>query len=167
MNTVKKPVTEMVEEQAADLAALQAAADEAPPPPGTPEPPPPVDLGAEIAGLITVAVATLGPIFPSLGDIYTPAATQSAAGAIAAVCEKHGWAQGGMLGKWGPEIACALVVGPLALATYKGISADLADMQAKKQKLEQLSAPNMAAALPTGAVGSKTVSFGAGVPVTA
>lgn len=164
------PAPAMPAEQAADLAALQAAADDAPPVPGTPEAseaPPPADLAKELTGLIGVAVATLSPMFPSLKDTYTPETTAAAAGAIAAVCDKHGWFQGGMLGEWGPEIACALIVGPLALATYQGINADLQDMRAKKRKPDQIEGPNLTAQPPAGAVGSKTVSFGAGVPVEA
>lgn len=153
-------------EQAADLAALQAAAADAPAvagqPAAEPEPAGP-NLAAEIAGLVTVAVATLGPMFPSLRTTYTPEVTQAAAEAIARVCDKHGWMQGGLMGKWGEEIACAAIVGPLAFQTYQGIKAD---MEARKPPKEpaRLEFPDLAASAPSEApAAAKTVTFGAPV----
>lgn len=151
-------------EQAADLAALHAAAatsEAAELAPGQEEPPRP-DLAAEIAGLATVAVATLGPMFPSLKDIYTEQVTQAAAQAIAAVCNKHGWLQGGMMGKWGEEIACAAIVGPLALQTFQGIKADMAAREKDKPtKTEALTGPgpDLAAPVPGEAEPQRTVTF--------
>lgn len=155
-------------EQAADLAALQAAAAATDTPPATidqaaeGEAPRP-DLATEIAGLVTVAVATLGPMFPSLKDTYTPEVTQAAAQAVAAVCHKHGWMQNGMMGKWGEEIACAAIVGPLAFQTYQGIKADLA-ARAPAKPPERIAGPDMAAIVPTEQPGQKTVTFGAAAP---
>lgn len=151
-------------EQAADLAALQAAAAATDTPPATTdqaeaEAPRP-DLATEIAGMVTVAVATLGPMFPSLKDTYTPEVTQAAAQAIAAVCNKHGWMQGGLMGKWGEEIACAAIVGPLAFQTYQGIKADLA-ARAPAKKPESITGPDLSATVPTEVPGQKTVTFGA------
>lgn len=148
-------------EQAADLAALQAAAnDNAPGAPGAApvaEAAPHVpDLAEEIAGLVTVAVATLGPMFSSLKGIYTPEVTQAAAQAIARVCQKHGWLQNGMMGRYGEEIACIAIVGPLALQTYKGV---MADLEARKPKqAERIAPPAPTEATPT--EGQKTVTFG-------
>lgn len=145
-------------EQAADLAALQAAAAEQPAAPGTPEPEPLPNLADEIAAMISVAVQTLKPAFPSLEEIYTKATTQAAAGAIAGVCEKHGWMQGGLFGKWGEEIACLAIVGPLAFATYSGITADLEKGKARAEKKETKTLTNQAEAVP--GPESKTVTFG-------
>lgn len=159
----------MASEQAADLAALQAAAAEQP---GAmpvsmaePEPAGP-NLAQEITGIITVAVQTLGPMFPSLREVYTKETTEAAAGAIAAVCNKHGWLQGGMFGEWGEEIACVAVCGPLALATYQGVRGDLAKHKAKAEAKAgplavgaDLTAPAPPPAPPT----PKTVQFGAPV----
>ncbi len=150
-------------EQAADFAALQAAANEAEAAaPGAPaEPVAHVpDLGQEIAGLIKVAVVTLSPMFPSLKRTYTPEVTEAAAGAIAAVCNKHGWMQGGMFGEYGEEIACLAIVGPLAFSTYQGITADMAEAKARDKPAEQIAGP----AEPVTAPGSKTVTFGAPAP---
>lgn len=142
-------------EQSADLAALQAAAAEADPDAGDLESAEPAgpDLAAEIVGLVTVAVATLGPMFPSLKATYTPEVTQAAAEAVARVCRKHGWLEGGMMGKWGEEIACVAIVGPLAFQTYQGIRADL---EARKPKPAERIAGS---AVPAPAPG-KAVQFG-------
>lgn len=157
------------DEQAADLAALMAAAGGgAPGAPATaaePEPQGP-DLAAEIAGAVTVAVATLGPIFPSLAGIYTPEVTQAAAQAVARVCEKHGWLQGGLMGKWGEEIACLAIVGPLAFQTYQGVRADLA-ARAPAKEPERIGGVDLTAKAPTETPGSKTVTFGAPAVVEA
>ena len=162
----------MQAEQAADFAALQAAANEdsAGPPAGAPadasaQPAGP-DLATEISGLIKVAVATLSPMFPSLKRTYTPEVSDAAAGAIAAVCNKHGWMQGGMFGEYGEEIACLAIVGPLAFTTYQGIKADMAEAKAKEPPAQQLAAPDLSATAPAVDVGSKTVSFGAPAPAT-
>ncbi len=158
---------DMSAEQRADFAALQAQAAGAPPVPGT-EPQPQEtgpDLAQELAGLITVATVTLRPLFPSLEATYTPEVTQAAAGAIAAVCNKHGWMQGGMMGEWGEEIACAAIVGPLAFSTYQGIRADI---EARTKTAKQIEArtlrqdgPELEAPAPAQQAGAKTVQFGA------
>lgn len=158
----------MQSEQAADLAALQAQAmneDQASHQAPAMAPAGP-DLAGEIAGIITVTVQTLGPMFPSLKEVYTKETTEAAAGAVAAVCNKHGWLSGGMFGEYGEEIACLAVCGPLALATYQGISADLAKHKAKAEAKAgalgmgvDLSTPPPAKAPPA----PKTVQFGAPV----
>jgi hypothetical protein len=155
-------------EQAADFAALQAAANEADA--GAPGAQAPEqesarpDLGQEIAGLIKVAVATLSPMFPSLKRTYTPEVTEAAAQSIAALCNKHGWMQGGMFGEYGEEIACLAIVGPLAFTTYQGIKADMAETKAREKPPERLEGPDLSAAPPLPAVSGKTVTFGAVAP---
>ncbi|CDN87496.1 hypothetical protein [Hydrogenophaga intermedia] len=124
------------DEQAADLAALEAAAGQG----GAPgqalatqeqEPKGPT-LQEEIAGLMGMVVAVLSPALPSLKTIYTPEAIGAASGAIGALCEKHGWLGDGLMGQYGAEIACVAVVGPLAWATYNGVSADLAEWKKRR-----------------------------------
>lgn len=133
---------QMSDEQAADLATLQANIG-----PGAGQPvhmveaePAGPDLATELQGLLTVAVQTLKPAFPSLGTIYTPETIGAAAGAIAGVCNKHGWMQGGLLGEWGEEIACVAVVGPLAIATYQGVKGDIEARKAKDKTIENAGA---------------------------
>lgn len=150
-------ITPQQPEQAADLAALETAANEqaqAQALAQQPEPGP--DLAKEIAALVSVAVATLGPLFPSIPATYTPEVTKAAAQAVAAVCHKHGWLQGGMMGRWGEEIACAAIVGPLAYQTAQGIKADMAARERPKEAQHRLDAPKMPPQTP----GQKTVSFG-------
>jgi len=139
-------------EQAADLAALQAMASGAEPGAvAVVEEEQGPTLQEEIAAAMGMAVAMLGPIFPSLKGIYTPEAMGAASGAIAAVCQKHGWLGGGLMGKYGEEIACVAIVGPLGFATYQGVRADLADM-AKKRPVDAVAKQDgidLAAPLPT------------------
>lgn len=149
-------------EQSADLAALTAAANEpsagTPTAPAEPEPTGP-DLQTEIAGLLKVAVATLGPMFPSLKTIYTDETIGAASGAVAAVCNKRGWLQGGLMGEWAEEITAVAIVGPLALATYQGVKADIAARQPKEPA--KLEAADLTAAPPAPApAGQKAVTFG-------
>lgn len=165
---IEREIASATDEQAADLAALTAAAGEAP---GVPaqqaeqEAQGP-NLAGEIAAAVTVAVATLGPMFPSLKGIYTPEVTQAAAQSIAAVCNKHGWLQGGLMGKWGEEIACLAVVAPLAFQTYQGVRADI-EARKPPPAPDRLAGPDLAAKAPNEAPGQKTVTFGAPVPVEA
>nr|WP_315540539.1 hypothetical protein [uncultured Comamonas sp.] len=153
-------------EQAAELAALQAMAGPVPgqeESEGEQEVAAVPDLAQELAGIVQAAVGMLAPMFPSLPGIYTPEATQAAAAATAAVCRKHGWMQGGMMGRWGEEIACAVIVGPLAFATYHGVKADIAARQpAEPSRSGEL---NLSAPVPTAPGTGKGVTFGAPVPV--
>lgn len=112
--------------QAADFARLQVLADEqTDAAPGVVEAAPP-DMAGELAALVTALVAIAAPILPSLPKIYTPEATGAACAAVAAVCEKHGWMQGGFLSEWGVEVGAAVVLVPLAVATYQGVQGDMA-----------------------------------------
>lgn len=150
-------------EQAADFAALQAAAGPGPDEVAAEEQQEQArpDLAVEIAGLVQAAVGMLAPMFPSLPGIYTPEATQAASVAVAGVCHKHGWMQGGVMGRWGEEIACVAIVGPLAFATYQGVKSDIAD----RQPVERIGGPDLSAPVTVaGPAPSKAVTFGAPVP---
>lgn len=166
---------ELSQEQAADRAALLAAANEGQAVPVTDTDTGPAvgeleKITAELAGLVTTVTAVLGPAFPSLTKIYTPEATQAAAGAVAAVCVKHGWLSGGVFGEYGEEITAALVVGPLAIATVQGIKADMAARAAKEAPkagpVAGIAGPDLGAQVQAGPVGSKEVTFGAPAPAT-
>lgn len=136
-------------EQAAMLATLEAEAAGEPPIPGTPEAiaaeeaasKPPIDLGGELAGLLQVVAGILTPALPSLGAIYTEANCQAAGAAVASVCNKHGWLQGGILGGYAEELAAVAVLGPMAMATYAGVKADLAKAKAEPAAPTAVSAP--------------------------
>ena len=148
-------------EQAADFAALQASASDAPPATGEAVEVE-IDLAKEISGLIAVITKIVEPMFPSLVLIYTEDVTQSAGAAIAGVCKKHDWLQGGMFGNYGEELACCVVVGPLVFASFKGIQGDI---ETRKKKALELDKPAPSSVqLTTGAAvpeSAKTVTFGA------
>lgn len=146
-------------EQASDLAALQAAAQGGDVPPAdVATTTPPRDLAAEVSGLVGLAVATLGPLFPSLRTIYTPQVTDAAAASIAALCHKHGWCQDGVMGRWGEEIACLAVIAQLSWQTVQGIKADIKARQ--PAPAEAPPALDLSAPVPATPAGSKTVTFG-------
>lgn len=150
-------------EQAADFAALQAMAG---PEPGK-EPAQAVEeelgrpeLAEEIAGITGSIVAMLAPMFPSLPGIYTPEATQAAAMVTAGLLNKYGLMQGGVMGRWGEELAALIVLGPLAIATCKAVKTDIA----ARQPVERIGGPDMSAPVPVaGPAPSKAVTFGAPV----
>lgn len=170
-NKVNGPAPGLAEasaEQDADLAALKAMA--------TGEPGQAVavveeekgpTLQEEIAGAMGMVVSILGPIFPSLKTIYTPEAMGAASGAIAGVCDKHGWLGGGLMGRYGEEIACLAIVGPLGFATWQGVRADLAEMAKKRpvDAVEKKDGADLTAPLPViepgKGKGGPAVTFGA------
>lgn len=137
--TTKTP--EMPAEQASELAALNAAANEGAnvATASVEDVAPAVNLAGEIKALVLAFVAIAEPIFPSLTTIYTDETAGAAADAVAALCDKHGWAQNGLMGDYGEEVAAAIVLLPIGFATAQGIKVDLANNKAKQQK--QIQAP--------------------------
>lgn len=129
-------------EQAADLAALQskvnddmqAAQNAEPEQTSRPE------LANEFKVVIMMATGALTPAFPSLAEIYTEETAGAAAHAMASLCNKYGWLQDGIGGKWAEEIAAGAILLPLAWATYQGVQADIAK-RAKKQPEKALAMP--------------------------
>ncbi|SHL45248.1 hypothetical protein SAMN05216428_102448 [Nitrosospira sp. Nsp11] len=110
-------------EQASDFAALRAAVDEVEPVTVAEQSGP--GLADELSGYIMLFVSVAKPALPSLGVIYTGEVVGAAAAAIASVCEKHGWLQGGLGGEYKEEIAAAMVLLPLGYATYRGVKSDI------------------------------------------
>lgn len=96
------------------------------------------DLAAEIGGLVRTVVAVFAPMLPSLPGIYTDATVDTAAGAVAKVCQKHGWLQDGVFGEFGEEITCAMILIPLAVQTNAAVRADLAALAAKNAAADQV-----------------------------
>ena len=131
-------------------------------------------LDEEIAGALKLLSKVIAPMFPTVAAVYSDDACNAVGAAVAPVCDKHGWLQGGMAGEWGPEIMCLVVVGPMAYATYTAVQGDLAAMAAKKrteadrkglsQEARQI-APERPQEPPGGfrVPGSDTVTFGAPV----
>ena len=135
---MEKPVetaTAISPEQSADLAALQAQAGEAAVAEGAA--PAGVDLAAEIKGLVLAFVAISRPLLPSLGGIYTEETTGAASEAVARLCQKYGWLSGGLMGDYGEEVAAAIVLLPLGVATYQGVRTDLDALKLRNQYLLQ------------------------------
>jgi hypothetical protein len=132
-----KPAAAPDAEQAADLAAMTAAAAGEPAAPGAAAPPAeqaqPVNLAADLAGLTELAVTMAAPMFPRLRQVYTPETIEAAAAVSARLCEKHGWLQDGVGGKYAEEIAAGVVLAPLAYSTYAAITADMADQKRQAQ----------------------------------
>ncbi|WP_302172866.1 hypothetical protein [uncultured Hydrogenophaga sp.] len=161
-------------EEAAHLQRLQQTAAEEEPTGGphlvdtAAEPTPTVNLEAELAALTKVAVAMLGPMFPSLREVYTPENIEAAASVAAPLCRKHGWLQNGIGGKYAEEIAAAAVLAPLAYATVKGVQKDMAEAQRRKAgTTADAPLPDLSAPVPEAPASPKTVTFGAPVPVEA
>lgn len=114
----------------AEAAALDATAAAVP---GAVEAPaaPVVDSAAEVAALLQTVSALLSPMFPSLSTIYTEATCRKLAAAAAPVLAKYDMSVGGLFERWGPEIGLAAAALPVAVATHRGIRADLAARVAK------------------------------------
>lgn len=129
--------------------------------------PPAVNLEAELSALVRVAVAVLGPIFPSLREIYTNDTIQTVGAVVAPVCRKRGWLANGVGGKYAEEMAACAVLAPIAAATYAGITADLAVRKAAQRK-EPETLPDLTAqavAAPSAEpIPEKRVTFGATQP---
>lgn len=164
-------LAESAAEEAAHLARLNATAAEGEPEGGphlvdTAEPPA-VNLEAELSALLRVGVAVLGPMFPSLREIYTNETIQTVGAVVAPVCRKNGWLSQGVGGKYAEEMAAGAVLLPLAVATYAGVSADLEARKAAQRKdpepLPDLTA-NSAPAPAAAPAPEKRVTFGAAQP---
>lgn len=80
---------------------------------------------SELSALLTIATGLFTPIFPCLAKIYTPDAVRNLADSFVPVMMKRGWSTGGILGRFGEEVAFCAVAFPVALATYAGIKADV------------------------------------------
>lgn len=158
----------MAAEQAADLRALEAMAangDAAQLPPGeaAPEAPPRPALAEEIAGLLVMMAGMVKPALPTVAEIYSKETCETVGHHVAAVCDKHGWLQEGVGGKWGEEIMCLAVVGPIAWATVEAAKSDIAARKAKTaDTARQIGVP-----VPEGQLGSKNLAVGTPVPAEA
>lgn len=97
---------------------------------------------------LEIAVPLLAGLFPSVGAIYTDEVKQRVAGALAPVCAKYGWEIKGIGGQYKEEIGAAIVLLPLALATYKGVQADMLASRNPVPVLPGKSSPIMAKRVP-------------------
>jgi hypothetical protein len=166
----------MQAEQAADFAALQAQADAgdiaAPGAPGTgQEAPPAVPLADQLAGLLQMLTGLLKPVLPTVASIYSPEVCSAVGNAMAPVCNKHGWLQDGIGGKYAEEIMALAVIAPLGYATVQAAKSDIAANKAKEIPAPEKSAgASLFEAVPTPAPSQadpagRSVQFGNVAPV--
>lgn len=154
----KQNEVEVSDDQAVERAALQMSAMEAEAAPSLPagqgaEVAPADALAVEFAGIAGALLAAVGPMFPSVKAIYTEDVTKAAATSIAAVCVKHGWLSGGLMGEHAEELTALMVCVPLAVATVQAVKADLARMnRAPESAAEKVGAGDTAPADPAAPV---------------
>ncbi|MDO9011337.1 MAG: hypothetical protein Q7U78_05955 [Gallionella sp.] len=89
---------------------------------------------AELSAMLSIVTGIFAPVFPSLGKIYTPDTVQRLANSFVPVMVKRGWSTGGILGRFGEELAFCAVAFPVALATYAGVKADIAAAQPEQKE---------------------------------
>jgi hypothetical protein len=78
-----------------------------------------------VAGVLSLAIPLIAPLYPSLEGIYTPEVCERVAASLGPLLAKYGVNMEDMGGKYREEIAAAFICGPIAVATYKGIKADV------------------------------------------
>lgn len=89
---------------------------------------------SELAALLQIVTGLFSPVFPSLAKIYTPDTVRNLSESFVPVMIKHGWSTGGILGRFGEEFAFCAVAVPVAVATYKGITADVEAANSKQEE---------------------------------
>lgn len=94
----------------------------------------------ELTVILQMAASLFFPLFPSLQKIYTKETCSGLAGAIVPVMVKRGWSVSGVMAGWGEEVALAIVVIPLGMATVGAVKQDMAEAEAKA-KAEKEKAP--------------------------
>lgn len=114
-----------------ELEQLLAAADAADgaasaPPPGAPPPPPPPDPAAELEPLLMIVRTVVVKLRPSLSRVWTEPAMRDIAQAVPPVLEKYGLTVGGIFAAFGPELALAAAVGPVAWGTFEVVRSERA-----------------------------------------
>jgi hypothetical protein len=94
---------------------------------------------------LDIAIPFLSRLYPSLADIYTDEARGAVAMTVGPVLTKHGVNLGDIGGQYKEEIAMVAVCGPIAMATYAGIKADIA---ARERQVPKAVASNSQQAAP-------------------
>lgn len=88
--------------------------------------------------ILGVAVPILGKLYPSLEDIYTPAACEQIAASLGPLLAKYNISMADWGTAYKEELGAAFVCAPIAWATYQGIKADiLARTTPQAVKVEQ------------------------------
>lgn len=151
---------EMSAEQAADLAALEAAAGGGEMP--QEEAAPMVDQAQQWAMLPAIVGSALSMALPELRAVYTPQACEAWGAAMVPVADKYGWNCDGIIG---PELALLAATVPFAFGTFAAVKARRADeeKQAKEKPKAVQAAPVIEPGPVTTADIGKTVVVGAPV----
>jgi hypothetical protein len=92
--------------------------------------------------ILTVARESFIGIYPSLSSIYTDDRIERIAVVAGPLLAKYNLSSGGILERWGPEIAFTLVALPVAQETIKGVKHDRAVAKAAKEAAEKATADN-------------------------
>ncbi len=137
-------VTEKSAEQLADENALRAFVDEEIQAEQAAAAPVPVSeksgpgLGAELAGYILIGANLLKPFYPHVAAVYTPDMAGLVGSALADVCNKYGWLQGGAGGEYKEEIGLLGVLAVALIPTYEAYRRDMAEKvkNAKKEPIQ-------------------------------
>lgn len=74
---------------------------------------------------LDIAIPFLSKLYPSLAEIYTDEAKGAVAMTVGPVLTKYGIDLGDVGGRYREEIAMVVVCGPIAIATYQGMKADI------------------------------------------
>jgi hypothetical protein len=122
-----------------ELEQLLADADEAdrlmrPPVAGTPEaapPPPPPDPARELEPVLMVLRTVVLKLKPTLAPVWTEGAMTEISRAVPPVLDKYGLTLGGLLERWGPELALAVAAAPVAWGTFEVLTAEPPALEAK------------------------------------
>lgn len=101
---------------------------------------------AELSALVQIVSGLFAPMFPSLREIYAAPACDALAAAAVPVMAKRGWSVSGLLGQYAEEVALLAVAAPMALATYQGVSADMAKAEKVQKEADKISRVLVAAA---------------------
>lgn len=95
------------------------------------------NLAGELAVYLTMIVGIVSPALPSVKAIYSEQVISGLCEATAAVCNKHGWLQDGIGGKYAEEITLAALVIPLGMATHKAVAHDIERLKQQQAEAEQ------------------------------
>jgi hypothetical protein len=112
--TAGEPNAEMaaLEQAEADKAAAEQAAQ--------------VDQNSQAIRMgLDIAIPFLSRLYPSLAEVYDDGARGAVAMTVGPVLSKYGIDLGDVGGRYREEIAMAVVCGPIAMATYAGMKADI------------------------------------------
>lgn len=104
----------MAEDQATELAALEAAAKGQGAPAGEPMAgePAPVDTVEESRQMWAMVFTVAGGIMPEVERLYTPERIERIAVAWVPLAQKRGWDLGDLFGRWAPEIMFVVAIIP-------------------------------------------------------